>query len=249
MRFKLEHISYSYSKNSHKALKDISISFPSDEICAVAGENGSGKTTLINIMMGRLHEYTGTYAIDDHTIDEYTGNFIASHKIGFSSDHIALDDSLTGMEILELVSEIRGCTAPQFQSDIAHVKEFLHIGDWADNQPCDQYSMGMRKKISIAAAYVGGTQFVILDEPLNGLDPLSIYGLQKYILKRKNEGVGLLIATHILDFAEKITSKLLLLKNGEAIFSGTYCDLVHIEKKRSLSEIYFNLYMRKNGVG
>jgi ABC-type multidrug transport system ATPase subunit len=246
MLFALKNVSYTYNDPSNLALNEINTTFDSVKITGLIGENGSGKTTLIKILLRRLVDYSGNYSIDNNAMYDYTGSLAFNYGIGYSSDVPELDETLTGLEILEIVNELRGGSSNKFKDDLLVFKEYLSIGDWIKEKPCSEYSAGMRKKTSICIGFTGALKFVILDEPINGLDPLSILGLRKLLFYKKDTGTGILISSHILDFTEKIVDNILVLKKGTMIFEGKLFDLKNQFKNLSLEEIYFTLYRNSN---
>lgn len=243
MNFTLDHLFFSYKKSLGNCLSDISFTCLSNKVTGLAGANGSGKTTLIKIMLGQLIGFTGNYSIDAQKITDTFGNIPALYSIGYAPDASVLDDTLTGLEILSLVAEIRNVEKPAFEKDLASFKSLLHIEDWISNKKCSEYSTGMKKKINLAIALLGKPAFAVLDEPTNGLDPISVFGLKKLILEKKDAGTGCLVASHILDFVEKIADDVLLLKNGTLSYGGSLTDIkTRYSDKQSLEEIYFTLF-------
>jgi len=226
-------------------LNSVSVAFESNDIIGLAGANGSGKTTLIRILIRQLVDYKGNYSIDNRTIDDISANLCSSYKIGYAPDDAILDDTLTGYEILQLVAQLRGISADRFEEEFRLFKNYLHLDEWFSSQQCGEYSHGMRKKVSIALAYLGDMKFVILDEPLNGLDPVAVFGLQQLITYKKGRGTGALISSHILDFIEKNSAVVALMKKGEVIYSGDIEKLYQHYAGYKLDEIYFKLFMKE----
>lgn len=243
MKFLLSDVSYRYNQNSNFSLKDISASFDSTRIIGLAGANGSGKTTLINILTGQFIGFLGSYKIDEKNIHDKFGSLLSTYKIGFAPDIPVLDDLLTGREIMSLVAQIRSIDDATLKKEIDLFKTFLYIEEWFDLSPCKEYSAGMRKKLSLAIALFGFPEFIILDEPLNALDPIAAFGLKQLILHKNKQGCGFLLSSHILDFIEKSADQLIMLKKGEMCFSGTMQELGSLYPSLgSLEEIYFTLY-------
>lgn len=215
----------------------------SAEITGLAGANGSGKTTLIRILLGQLVDFKGTYSINKKTISDVTGSVCAKYAIGYSPDTPILDEVLTPHEIASMVALMHETPKNVFDSDIAFFKETLDIGDWWHRKTCQQLSHGMRKKVSIALAYLANPAFVILDEPVNGLDPVAVAGLRRLVVAKKNSGIGALVVSHILDFIEKCADTVVLLCYSKLIFSGSL-SLLKSEhpSKATLEEIYLSLF-------
>ncbi len=246
MIFELKSVCYKYDGQPDFALQNISTNFDSTLITGIAGENGGGKTTLMKIILRRLIDYSGNYEINGEAMEDYTNSLAFRFRIGYSSDSSELDETLTGLEIIEIVNEIRGGTSKTLEKDLEVFRNYLHIDDWIKNKTCAEYSAGMRKKISICAAFCGSPNYVILDEPVNALDPISILGLENLLLYKKNLGTGALVSSHILHFIEKIADNVLLLKTGTAKFQGKLSDLRKVYPDQDLDEIYFALYHKAN---
>jgi ABC-type multidrug transport system ATPase subunit len=243
MEFIIKNISFRYSKKSENSLKNISFSCKSGSVIGLAGANGSGKTTLIRVLLGQLVEFEGEYSINTEKIRDFQGNILSRFGIGYAPDSPALDDMLTGFEILSLVADIRGIDKNAFDRDLALFTSSLQLEEWFSTRKCAEYSTGMRKKVSLAIAFLGSQKFTVLDEPTNGLDPLSVFGLKTIISVKKEAGTGSLIASHILDFVEKTANDVLLLKHGTLIYGGS---LEGLKKSwpasHSLEEIYCTLF-------
>lgn len=243
MKFQLCDIGYSYSGSAADALQKINLSFDSGLITGLVGANGSGKSTMIKILLRQLTNYTGNYKIDETCIDDFTGSVLGTYNIGYAPEDVILDESLTGYEILYIIKEIREITESQFEADLEYLSSALRVEDWLQKKTCNEYSQGMRRKLSLMIALVGPVKYVILDEPNNGLDPLSIYGLKQVLLKKKECGVGVLISTHILDIIDKISDNVVMLRKGTIIYSGGVSDLrAEWQNKNSLEEIYCEMY-------
>ncbi len=246
MLFKLNDISYKYKDGDESpyALRNVSVTIDSQKITALAGENGGGKTTMIKILLGRLVEYTGEYQIDNKKVSDVTNSISSLYSLGYSSDVSVFDEILTGQDIIELVGEIRGASAEDITLQTKLMSEYLIIGDWIKTKKCSEYSAGMRKKVSIAIAYIGKPKFVIFEKPLNGLDPLAIYGLRQLIITMKEQNIGTLLSSHVLDFTEKVADDIMLLYKGESKYSGELGTLLS-KYNTDLEEIYFNMFKRR----
>ncbi len=243
MQFKFDHLSFAYSKQLPNSLKDICFDIVSNQVTGLAGANGSGKTTLIRILLGQLINFKGNYFINEKPIVEQNGNIMADYSIGFAPETPVLDDALTGIEILSLVADIRNVSHEKFDREMDIFKRLLHIEEWLSEKRCGDCSTGMRKKIAIAIAFLGNPAFVVLDEPTNGLDPVSVFGLKKILALKKDQGIGSLIASHILDFVEKTADNVLLLTHGNMAYGGTLQGVFEQwRQKKTLEEIYMAMF-------
>ena len=100
----------------------------------------------------------------------------------------------------------------------------------------------MRRKVSLMIAFLSASDYLIIDEPTNGLDPLSVFGIKKLLAQYKEQGRGVLVSSHMLDFVEKIAVNILILKKGKIAFAGTVKELMERWPGKGLDEIYYHLF-------
>jgi ABC-2 type transport system ATP-binding protein len=242
MHFKLTDIHYKYRSGTNFCLKNISLDFSSGGVIGLAGANGSGKTTLIRIILRQLVDYSGSYTIDSREENDISANFCSQYRIGYAPDNPILDDTLTGYEILRIICDLRLIKKEQFEYEMKLFCDWLQVDEWMRSQPCNEYSHGMRKKISIMCACLGNCRFIVLDEPLNNLDPIAIIGVQKLILYKKKNGTGTLISSHILNFIEKNADNVALMKKGNILYFGPLSNLRDKHDHASLEDVYMKLF-------
>ncbi|HEX3020114.1 MAG TPA: ABC transporter ATP-binding protein [Chitinispirillaceae bacterium] len=242
MIFTLENLLYSYSKNDRFSLGPLSLSLRSDVITALVGSNGSGKTTLIRVLLNELVNYGGVYSIDSKPVSDIFGTVLYDFGIGYAPEDPLLDEQLSGYEILCIVKEIHGIKNEIFESCIAQYRHIFMLESWFDTAPCKEYSQGMRRKISLMIAFLSASSYLIIDEPTNGLDPLSVFGIKKLLTQYKEQGKGVLVSSHMLDFVEKIADNIIILKKGTLAFAGTVQQLMESWPGKSLDEIYYHLF-------
>jgi len=243
MKFSLSDIHYSYSGSGAMALNAVNMALDSGTITGLVGANGSGKSTLIKILLRQLVRYTGHYTIDSVPVNDYSGSVAGMFGIGYAPEDALLDDSLSGYEMLHIVKEVRKIPEKDFADDVAYFSSALRIENWLQKKTCGEYSQGMKRKTSILLAMIGPLKYIILDEPNNGLDPLSIFGLKQAILRCKERGCGVLVSTHILDIIDKVSDEVVMLRKGLIIYSGKVAQLRdEWPQKSSLEEIYCEMY-------
>jgi ABC-2 type transport system ATP-binding protein len=189
-----------------------------------------------------LVDYSGSYTVDSKEVDDISANFCSQFQIGYAPDNPILDDTLTGYEILKIIYDLRSIRKEQFEHEMKLFCDWLQVDEWMRVQACKGYSHGMRKKISLLCACIGDCRFIILDEPLGGLDPIAIIGVQKLIAYKKKNGTGTLISTHILNFIEKNVDTVALMKKGNLLFFGTLSNLQKKHNYASLEDIYMKLF-------
>ncbi len=246
MRLELSNLSFTYPGAAAAALNDCSLGLDTGRVTLLAGGNGAGKSTLIRLLTGQLMGYSGSYHIDGSPAQVEKGELPARHRFGYAPEIPVLDSVLTAAEIIELVGEFRGLSRDSAAEDFTALKHAFDIGDWAEAQVCGEYSKGMRKKTALCIALIGDPDYAFLDEPFDGLDPISIFRLKNYLQQRRDRGRGVLLSSHLLDVAEKIADDVVLIKQGSILYQGGCAALTGGSEGHtgSLDEIYFELYSR-----
>lgn len=185
----------------HEALKDVSIRVPKGSIFGLIGKNGAGKTTLMRIISGLQEQNKGT-------VD------IKCPVIGALIDTPAYYRTLNAYENLKIQFMNLGLTS---YDDISKIIEMVGL-DIAGKKPVMSYSFGMRQRLGLAIALCGFPDLVILDEPVNGLDPQGIVSIRELILKiNKERGTTFIISSHLLDELAKIATDFAFIDNGTII--------------------------------
>jgi len=152
-----------------------------------------------------------------------------------------LDEVLTGHEIAEIVGEMRSIQPTELHNEIGYLSEHLRIDKWFYEKKCRDYSQGMRKKVGLLITFLGNRQFVILDEPTNYLDALSVLQLKRLIQQKIESGCGVLISSHIIDFVSNLVKRIVVLRGGQVVHDGTMSDLHTQWPDLSIDEIFMRL--------
>ena len=195
----LKNIDKTYGKE--QVLHNISFDIEQGEICGLIGENGAGKTTLMRILLGLIQSDKGEI------------KSVSQHKIGSIIESPALYPNLTGRQHLQYYKTRFG-----LKTDITKMLELVHLPEPSWDRKVKNYSLGMKQRLSIAIALLDNPELIILDEPVNGLDPQGISDLRKMILNLRDQlGVTFLISSHILSELEFITDKYIIMKKGKIL--------------------------------
>lgn len=194
-------------------LHDIDLQLARGEFVALIGPNGSGKSTLLQCLVGGLAPTAGQVLVDG--IDMAIDSRRAKSRLGFAIDPALLPTLLTGREALHLFSGARGLDGiPEASVLLADAFKLSPMLD----RPIGQYSLGTRQKLGIALGLLGEPPLLVLDEPLNGLDPSSAWTLKQHLQKLTREhGTTVLLATHSLDVAERFIDRALVLADGRLL--------------------------------
>jgi ABC-type multidrug transport system ATPase subunit len=244
MELTLDGLSYTYTKNASFTLGPVSLGIATAQVTALIGSNGSGKTTLIKVLLNELTNYHGTYRIDDSAIKDVTGSLMHRFGIGYAPENPVLEERLSGFEIMHLLKEIHDIPDTDFSAQIDECRKAFHLEAWFETTPCRECSQGMRKKISLMMALIGAPQFIIIDEPTNGLDPIAVFGLKTILSRRQKAGHGALVSSHMLDFVERVADEVIILKKGKTAFAGTVGQIFATYPEKRLDEIYYHLFMQ-----
>ncbi|WP_019639910.1 ABC transporter ATP-binding protein [Paenibacillus fonticola] len=202
----------------------ISFSIPKGEVCGFLGPNGSGKTTMIRMLTGLLAPTKGRIAING--IDMKKNRTEAALKMGAIVESPIFFPYMTGRGNLRNLARLHPNLSIQEQRErIEEVLGIVGLTARADDR-VGTYSLGMKQRLGVAQAILGNPDFVILDEPANGLDPMGMRDLRNLILSlREKYNMSFLISSHLLDEIQKVCSQLILIKDGRKVWSGRTVEL------------------------
>jgi ABC-2 type transport system ATP-binding protein len=207
----VENLAHSYGKQP--VLNGVDLRIASGDFLALIGPNGSGKTTLLKCLAGILTPTSGQIRIGG--VDLAQQPEAAKAHLGFAVDATLLPPLLTGRQCLQLFAGTRGFDGIPPES--LKLADALAFSSWLD-EDVQNYSLGTRQKLGILLGLLGTPPLVVLDEPMNGLDPLSAYALKQHLVYLTRErGSAVLLATHALDVAERFISRATLLVDGRLV--------------------------------
>ena len=219
---RLEHVNKTYNNADVKAVSDLSLTVEDGEIVGFIGPNGAGKTTTIKMMTGILKPDNGTVMINE--FDMHKQPLDAKKVIGYIADSPDMFLRLTGLEFINFMADIYQIPAEGRKEKITSLIERFEL-EHALDKPMQSYSHGMRQKMMVTAALVHNPEVWILDEPLTGLDPKSAFELKKMMREHADAGNSVLFSTHVLEVAEKLCDKVIVITHGQALYYGTLDEL------------------------
>jgi ABC-2 type transport system ATP-binding protein len=192
-------------------LADIDFTLSAGGFMGLLGPNGSGKSTLLRAISGQIPVAAGSVHLLG--IDLAQKPEAAKCVFGYAVDPPDLPATLTGIQYLQLISSIRGCAANDwFRADLI---ELLAVGKWLERR-IGEYSYGTRMKLSLAATLLGSPPLIILDESLNGLDPVIAWRVKRLLVEMVRTGRhGVLLSTHVIETVESLCSSAILLTDGK----------------------------------
>jgi len=227
------------------AVDNLNLSVHRGEIYGFLGSNGADKTTTMKMLVGLLQPDCGRVWIAGS--DVWKESLVAKAAFGYVADHIMLYDRLTGREFLDFLAQIRGTPEQVASERIEQLLDVLELRDRADTA-CGTYSFGMKRKLAIAGALIHKPQVLILDEPLNGLDPLSARRLKDLFAELVAEGSAIFLSTHDLATAESICHRVGIIHKGRLLVEGSSSDLRQIAGAPGLEDAFLSLTAEETGV-
>ena len=225
----VQNLTKKYSKEI--AVNNISFQVDQGEIAILLGPNGAGKSTTIKSIAGLL-KYDGYIEICGHP-----NKSIAAKKVfSYVPEVSAMFDLLTVYEHIEYIAAAYGIG--NFKDEAKELLERFDLNDKKEKLG-KQLSKGMMQKVSICCALIIKPKVILFDEPLMGLDPKAIKELKKAIVELKEKGSAVLISTHIIDSVDDFWDKVLIMKNGNIVLSGTKQELK--SRNETLEELFFDV--------
>ena len=225
------------------AVNDLSLKIEKGTILGIVGPNGAGKSTLIKAMVGLISEYSGEIYCEEFNLRK--NHFEIKKMLGYAPEDVDLLPYLTGQEYLQMVADIRG--AANKESQINKFLDILNLNT-KKNDLINEYSHGMKQKLSVAAAMIGIPQVWIYDEAFNGLDPLSLHNLKIEIDKHVESGGTVIISSHILELIEKWCFQFVIMNEGKIL--GNYekdeIEKIRVDTGKDFNEIFVELINSDN---
>jgi ABC-2 type transport system ATP-binding protein len=202
------------------AVNDVELLVPRGCAFGYLGPNGAGKTTLIRVLLGLTHADAGTMFLLGHAVPRHRD--VALARVGAIVDEPRFHGHLTGRQNLQILAAAR---EPAAKGRIAPALERVGILHRADDK-VSKYSMGMRQRLGVAACLLGDPQLLILDEPMNGLDPAGMLDMRDMIKSLVSEGRTVVLSSHLLDEVERTCDAVAIVDRGKVIRQGPISQLL-----------------------
>jgi ABC-2 type transport system ATP-binding protein len=225
-------------------IHSLDLSIKKGEFYALIGPNGAGKSTLIKLLSGLLQPTKGEILLDGINIVENPKE--AKALIGYIPDEPTVWDGMTGFEFMNFVGALYNIPASQREKDIKKLLKIYNLTG-TEHQLYQDYSRGVRQKYSILSALLHNPSILLIDEPIVGLDPISIDITKNILDEFVKDGGTVLMVTHTLFVAQELATRIGLFEKGKIKIEGTYKELVdkaHLPAKTSLDDVYKN-YLAK----
>ncbi len=220
------------------ALDRVSFRIMPGEFVGLIGPNGAGKTTLIHSIVSYVLSDEGQIKIRNYNIADHE-SYVKS-RYGYSPDTSHFPESLTAWDILNFAASLKHIQ--DADDEIERLLDLTGLRPEA-RKPVYAYSTGMCQKLSVCIALMGSPEFIILDETLNGIDPVSSYGIKRYLKSLTSKGVSVLMSSHILETVEKYCDRIIIINHGRIQAEITHEQLISIRanENKDLEELFIEL--------
>ena len=233
----IKNVTKTYGRSA-LAVDDLSFTVQDGEIVGFIGPNGAGKTTTIRMLTGILRPDGGEIRING--IPMAPDALEAKRIVGYISDNPDMFLKLTGYEFVGFMADIYGVSEADRKERTAYFTEQFGMTEVMGDR-MQSYSHGMRQKAMIIAALVHDPAVWILDEPMIGLDPQSAYNLKRMMREHAAKGNSVLFSTHVLEVAEKLCDKVIIISHGHMKYYGTLEALKNSARGEDLEQVFLEL--------
>lgn len=222
------------------AVNGLELDIPEGEFFCFLGPNGAGKTTTIKMLTGLIRPTAGTAQVGPYDVVENPVG--AKTLLGYIPDHPFLYDKLTGREFMAFVAGLYRVPKDRFEALCEPLLETFELTAVAD-QLTENFSHGMRQKLSFASCFLHEPKAVVVDEPWVGLDPKNIRAVKNYLRRKtENEGLTILMSTHSLSIAEEVADRVGIIHRGRLLQVGTVDEVKKLaQSPGSLEDVFLEL--------
>jgi ABC-2 type transport system ATP-binding protein len=221
------------------AVSEVSLEVPAGAFLGLLGRNGAGKSTLIKMITGLMQPTSGVIHVLDQPVAG--GSLDIRRRIGVMPEGTALLDGLTGAQYLRFVGRLQGLSDEVADERRRELFDVLELEPGAKTLIAD-YSYGMQKKTALCAALLHGPELLLLDEPFEGIDPITVRVVKDMLLGLSSKGTTLVLTCHALDLVEKLCPVLAIIDRGKLVASGSLEELKQEHGDgQSLEELFLQL--------
>ena len=220
---------------SKTAVAGIDLDIAAGSFAGLVGPNGAGKTTSLSMMTGLLRPDLGRISING--IDVWADPPAAKAVIGVVPAEVRLFERLSGSELLEYAGRLRGVPAAEARNRSAQLLEVLDLTGDANRLVAD-YSTGMRKKAALGCALIHNPSVLFLDEPLEGVDPVSADVIRRLLTRFVSSGSTVLFSSHVMELVEQVCDHVSIIDKGRIVATGTTDE---VRAGRTLHQAFISL--------
>ncbi|AIO19658.1 putative ABC transporter ATP-binding protein YbhF [Candidatus Izimaplasma bacterium HR1] len=215
------------------------------EIFGLLGPNGAGKTTCLRAISTLIKPDEGDIFVGGSSVK--TDSFDVLGKIGFLTSELKLEDHFTPNYLFTYFSKLHGISDLEvIETRKAQLFEIFGITEFMEVK-VGELSTGMKQKASIAISLVHDPEFIIFDEPTNGLDVLTARNVTDYLRELRNQGKTIIISTHILSVVEKLCDRVGIIINGKMKICDTLDNILKDQENKDLEDYFFDLVKEEEG--
>lgn len=225
------------------ALDGLSCSFPKEVITCLIGPNGSGKTTTMRTILNLIPKDAGTIIVNN-SFDSVTDFKKIRKMTGYLPEEGGLYDKTKATRMLYFFADMYGVKNWRETAEDLLTKFDLFS---VRNQKIGSFSKGMKQKLSIARMMIQNPEILLLDEPMTGLDPQSIKLLSDFLIDLKKNGKTIVVSTHLLEIAENICDRVVVIYRGKQLFEGSKEEFMALNGQKSFVDNYIALIKRAEG--
>ena len=222
------------------AVAGISLDVPAGSFYGIVGPNGAGKTTMLSMATGLLRPDGGTVAVDG--VDLWTNLFEVKRILGVLPDGMATFDRLTGAQFVTYAGLLRGMDRATVTTRTADLLAALDLRESADKLIVD-YSAGMTKKVTLAAALIHAPRVLVLDEPFESVDPVSAAHIREILTAYVRTGGTVIVSSHVMDLVQRMCDHVAVVAGGLILAAGTTDE---VRAGRSLEDRFVDLVGRSH---
>ena len=215
-----------------KAVDNASFSVPEGSVFGLIGRNGAGKTTTIRMMMNIYFPDSGKVLLRG---EEIGAEF--KEKVGYLPEERGLYKKMTVWDTLLFFAELKGKSGKALEKKAMQYLERFQLADRKASK-LEELSKGNQQKVQFIATVLHAPEFIILDEPFSGLDPVNTNLLKEIILDLKKEGKVIIFSTHLMDFAEKMCDHIAMIDHGQIILNGALADIKAKYGQKNISLVH-----------
>jgi ABC-2 type transport system ATP-binding protein len=256
-RIAIAHLTKKYGTSKEAAVEDFSLDITGGKIYGFLGKNGAGKSTIIKAIVGMHGFNSGSIAVCGYDVMQEPVQ--AKSQIGFVPDNYALYENLTGRQYLNYIADLYEVSASEREDRLSRLLKRMEMGDYYDSQ-MKTYSHGMKQKITIMGALIHDPKVWILDEPMTGVDPNSIFEIKECMREHAQRGNLVFFSSHLIDVVKNLCDEIIIIKRGKLVFRapmrelserGLDLETLFLEKTADTEEEAAQLLKdeRKNPVG
>lgn len=231
----ISHLSKSFyqGNTATKVVDDLSLSVKKGEVFGFLGPNGAGKTTTVKLIADLLFPDSGKI-----TINGFSSKSLEAKRVfGFMSEHPQFYYHLTAVEVLDFVGNLFQLDSEVLEKRAVDLLEKVGLSANKD-LPVRKFSKGMHQRLAFAVALMNDPQLLVMDEPLDGLDPLGRLDFKKLILELKKDGKTVFFSSHILSDVEELCDQIAIIRLGKVIETGSPKALIKKSGQKTLEEMF-----------